>query len=147
MLIRNPILKIIYNSHSFENCACIIFHAMTRVSLPFCHKSMIVICEVEPQRCVMCITNKKDKLDYIVYRYMYQNIFCIYKMIRLWDDDKRSYICTVHMYHNCTRISLIFVFLKWCISNKKNDYITGLGFVMHNTARNYRPKLSILVQE
>ena len=82
----NSFLKIIYNFHAFENCACIIFmilNAVTRVNLPFCHKSMTVICEVGPQRFVMCIKNKNDKLDYIVHRYMYQNLFCIYKMIRL----------------------------------------------------------------
>ena len=85
-------IKIIYNFHPFENCTCIILTAVTIVNLPFCHKSITVVCEVGPQRCVMCIKNKKN--DYIVYKYMYQNIFCIYEMICLSDDDKRSYICT-----------------------------------------------------
>ena len=30
---------------------------------------------------------------------------------------------------------------------KNDDYITILGFLMHNTVRIHRPKLSILVQE
>ena len=30
---------------------------------------------------------------------------------------------------------------------KKDDYITVLGFLMHITARNYRPKLLILVKK
>ena len=63
---------------------------MPRVNLPFCHKNMTVICEVGPERCVMCIKN--DELDYIVYKYMYQNIFCISKIRRLCDDDQRSNI-------------------------------------------------------
>ena len=55
----------------------------------------------------------------------------------------------VHMYHNCTGISLIFVFFKYYTYKflKKDNYITVLGFLMHITARNYRPKLSILLQE
>ena len=88
------IMKIIYNFHPFENCACIILTAATRVNLPFCQKSMTVVWEVGLQRCVMCMKNKNDKFDYIVYEYMYQNIFCIYKILRLCDDDKRPYICT-----------------------------------------------------
>ena len=92
------IIKILHNSYSFENCACIILTAVSRVNLPFCHKSMTAVCEVEPQRRVMCIKNKNDKFDYIVYKYMYQKIFCIYKMICLCDDEKRSYIIQIYIY-------------------------------------------------
>ena len=74
----NSFPKIIYNCHPFENCACII----SRVNLPFCHKSMTVICEVGPQRCVMCIKNKNDKLDYsatCTYRTLYKPESCLYR--------------------------------------------------------------------
>ena len=66
----NSFLKIIYNFHPFENCACIILNAATTVNLPFSHKSMTVVCEVGPQRCVICLQNKNDNFDYIVYEYM-----------------------------------------------------------------------------
>ena len=79
------IIKIIYNFHPFENCACIILTAVTRVNLPFCHKSMTVVCEVGPQRCVMGIKNKNEKHTFL---YMY---ICI---------------ITVPVYH------CFFVFLK-----------------------------------
>ena len=85
------IIKIIYNFHSFENCACIILNAVMRVNWPFCYKSMTVVCEMRPLKCVIRIKNKNGKFDYIVYKYMYQNIFRIHKMICLCDDDKRSY--------------------------------------------------------
>ena len=74
-------------------------------NLPFCHKSMTVVCEVGPQRCVMCIhfflTNST-----ILYINICIKIYFVYiKMIRLCDDDKRSYkymyICIITV-HNIT---------------------------------------------
>ena len=38
--------------------------------------------------------NRNDKFAYIVYKNMQQNKLCIYKIICLCDDDKRSHICT-----------------------------------------------------
>ena len=80
MFNRNSILKIIYNFNPFENCACIILNAVTRVNLPFCHNSMTVICEVGPQRCVMCIKNKKDILSIILYINICNKIYFVYKI-------------------------------------------------------------------
>ena len=74
---RNSFLKNIYNFHPFENCACIILNAVTIVNLPLCHKSMTVVCEVRPQRCLMCIKNKNDKLD-ILYINICIKIYFVY---------------------------------------------------------------------
>ena len=60
--------------HPFENCTCIILTVVTRVNLPFCHKSMTVVCEVGRQRCVKCI----KKISIILYINICIKIYFVY---------------------------------------------------------------------